>query len=220
MQIGGYEIKPIVLTIPDTKEWVARDEKGLKYFAEQGITDIETIKGIHSHKWGVDGKHIYLLDGRPEQQFLIGQAKVGCFLSLYVVYSCMNVMPDSHFLFLETDCQFESGWKDKLEQALIDVPADFDFLFVGSCCAADKQPAHVKGDVYEFPYRGEAMWDWYPQCGHAMIIAKKVVPKVIERCRDTANPIDVALIRYVFPDSKVYAILPRLAHQGSTELPR
>lgn len=220
MQIGSYFIKPVVVTIPDTKEWVARDEKGLKYFIEQGINDIETIKGIHAHKWGVDGKHIYLLDGRPEEQFLIGQAKVGCFLSMYLVYSVMNVMPYKHFMFLETDNQFEDGWMQELEQALKDVPDDFDFLFVGSCCAEDKQPVHIKGKVYEFPYRGEAYWQFYPQCGNCMIISKKIIPTIIDECRDTANPFDVALIKYVFPKAKVYAILPRLSHQGSTELPR
>ena len=219
MNISGYEIKPIVLTIPDTKEWVARDEKGLKYFAEQGITDIETIKGIHAHRFGLRGTHIYLYDGRANEQFYIGDAKVGCFLSMYLVYSVMNVLPYKHFMFLETDCRFEDGWMKRFEQAMLDVPSDFDFLFASSCCAEDKRPVHIKGEIYHHPFRPESPSEM-PQCGHFLVIAKKCLPFLIDTQRDTASPIDISLIEHAFPKLNIYSILPRLADQGSTELPR
>lgn len=208
------DIKSISLWLPDAPEWIAQKEAAEKYWAEQGIENIYWVAGIHAHKWGIQGTHTYLLDGRPEEQFKIGDKKVGGFLSQYLIYNVMNALPDSHFMFMETDCKFIDGWKEKLNEELKNVPADFDFLFVGSCCAMDKEPVHVKGDVYEFPYRGEAKWTMYPQCGHCYIIAKKAVPHLIATQRDAGNPADVSLIRFAFPKMKVYAILPRLAHQG------
>ncbi len=219
MKFAGYDIKPVVLTLPDTDSWVARDEKGLKYFAEQGIEDIEIIKGIHAHEFGITGTHIYLYDNRPEQQFRIGDAKVGCFLSMYLVYSVMNVMPYSHFAFFETDSRFEEGWKPRFEQAMKDVPEDFDFLFASSCCAEDKEPIHVKGEIYHFPYRPDKK-NYYPQCGHFLVIAKKCLPLLIDTQRDTASPIDISLIQHAFPRLNIYAVLPRLSDQGTTELPK
>jgi len=86
--------------------------------------------------------------------------------------------------------------------------------------AIDKEPVHVKGDVYEYPYRGEEKWNFYPQCGHAYIIAQKAMQTLIDTQRDVASPVDVSLIKYAFPKLKVYAILPRLADQGEkTHLP-
>lgn len=208
------DIKPIALWLPDTQEWMDQRANTEKYFAAVGLDNVYWLAGIHAFKFGIQGTHTYLLDGRPEEQFKIGDKKVGGFLSQYVVYNVMNVMPESHFMFLEGDCKFVDGWKEKLNQALLDVPQDFDFLFVGSCCAADKEPVHVKGDVYEFPYRGEANWQMYPQCGHCYIVAKKCVPFLIQTQRDAGNPADISLIKYAFPSLKVYAILPRLADQG------
>lgn len=219
MKFGSYEIKPIGIYLPDDPDWVIRDNEGKRYFKSQGIEDICWIAGVHAVRWGIQGRHIYLLDQNYSEQFYIGDAKVGSFLSQYVIYSCMNVMPDSHFIFLETDCRFELGWKEKLEQALKDIPSDFDFLFCGHCCTEDKLPIHVKGDLYHFPYRGEAMWQYFPQGAHFMIIAKKCVQHLINTQRDVATPADISLIRHSFKDLNVYAIIPRIANQGNTVLP-
>lgn len=205
--------------LPDEEKWMKEHLEAKEYFASQGL-DVYWVEGIHARKWGIQGRHIYLLDNRPQEQFYIGDGKVGCFLSWYLLYQLMKVMPQSHSMILEGDCKFIDGWKEKLEQALQDVPEDFDFLFVGSCCTQNTDPVHVKGNVYEYPYRGEEKWNWYPQCGHNYIIAKKCVQTLIDTQRDVANPVDVSLIKYAFPKLKVYAILPRLADQGEkTVLP-
>lgn len=211
--ISLENIKPISIYLPDDPAWMQQFERAKEYFASHGL-DTYFVEGIHSQKWGITSKHIYLLDGRPEEQFYISDAKVGGFLSWYLLYHIAKVMPYSHFLFLETDCRFKEGWKEKLNEELLNVPEDFDFLFVGSCCAKDKEPVHVKGDVYEFPYRGEEKWQFYPQCGHCYIIAQKTMQTLINTQRDVANPVDVSLIKYAFPKLKIFAILPRLADQG------
>lgn len=213
------DIKVLSVFLPDDPEWMKEHEQAKEYFASQGL-DVYWVEGIHAKKWGIQGRHIYLLDGRPQEQFYIGDGKVGCFLTWYLLYHLMKAMPYSHYRILESDAKFIDAWKEKLEQALRDVPEDFDFLFVGSCCAMDKEPVHVKGDVYEFTYRGESKWNYYPQCGHDYIISKKCVQTLIDTQRDVANPVDVSLIKYAFPKLKVYAILPRLTDQGTkTTLP-
>ncbi len=214
MEIANLNIKPLCIYLPDEDIWIEEYEQAKKYFPSIGIDDVEWVAGIHAKKFGVQGTHIYLLDGRPEEQFHIGQAKVGGFLSHYMLYCIMNTMKETHFLVLECDAKFVDGWKGKLAQALSDVPPDFDMLFVGSCCAADKEPVHIKGDVYHYPYRGEDKWQFYPQCGHAYIVAKKAIPTFIATQRDTASPVDVSLIKYAFPSLNIYAILPRISDQG------
>ena len=207
------DIKPISIFLPDDPAWMEQYEAAKDYFKSNGL-DVYWVEGIHAERWGLQGRHIYLLDGRPEEQFIIGLKKLGGFLSWYLLYHICKALPYQHYMFLETDCKFKDGWREKLQAEMANVPDDFDFLFVGSCCAEDKEPVHVAGNVYEFPYRGEEKWQYYPQCGHCYIIARKCLQLLIETQRDTANPVDVSLIRYAFPKLKIYAILPRLADQG------
>lgn len=217
--INLSEIKPVSVFLPDEKSWMEKSDLAKEYFASQGL-DVYWVEGIHAQKWGIQGRHIYLLDGRPEEQFYFGDKNVGIFLTWYMLFQICKVMPQTHYMIMEMDCRFKEGWKEKLEQALKDIPEDFDFLFVGSCCAEDKEPVHVAGDLYEFPWRGEEKWQYYPQCGHCYIIAQKAMQHLINTNRDVANPMDISLIRYSFPQLKVYAILPRLANQGETEIPK
>lgn len=214
MKIAHLDIKPILVYLPDTQQWVERWEQAKIHFTEHGIEDIYHLAGVHAPKWGIRGTHIYLLDGRPEEQFYVGDANVGNFLSQYCAFIAMDAMDHSYYLYLEDDCRFEEGWKPKLEQAIIDAGDDWDIMYVGSCCAVDKEPVHVKGDVYEFFYRGEEKWNWYPMCTHCYIINKRCVKHLIATNRDVANSTDISMIRYSYPSLRVLAILPRLAGQG------
>lgn len=216
MKIGKYEIQPIAPYLPDEPKWVERDNKAKEYFAQEGITDVHWVPGIHAEAFGIAGTHIYLLDNRPEEKHMIGPHKVAGYLTNYMMYAVMDAMPSPYFMYLETDCRFKEGWREGVEKALEDIPEDFDYLFVGSCCAKDKQPILVKDNLYHFPYRGINKWYYYPVCAHCMIIAKKAVPTILATQRDCANPADIGIMRYAFPKLKVYAILPRLADQGPT----
>lgn len=207
--ISLSDIKPLMIYLPDCKSWMEKHLERRKYFQDQGIENIKYVAGIHAQKWGLLGKHIYLRDGRPEEQFYIGDKKVGSYLSWYILFCMMDVMPDSHYWLIEDDCIFIEGWKEKLQQALQDVPDDFDFLFVGSCCTEGREQQHIKGDIWEVKY---------PQCGHCYIISKKCIPFLIETSRDPGEPIDVSLYYNSFPHLKVYTILPRLADQIDTNL--
>lgn len=207
-------IKPMCIFLPDDPQWMQEHERAKSYFAEQGIEDIYWVEGIHAAKWGIQGRHIYLLDGRPQEQFYIGDNKVGTFLSWYLLYHLGRAMDYSHYFILESDAKFVEGWKEKLDKALQIIPADFDFLFVGSCCTEGKEPVEIGENLFEYPYRGEEKWNYYPQCGHAYIIAKKAMQTLIDTQRDVANPVDISLIKYAFPKLRIFAILPRLADQG------
>lgn len=218
MKIGNYDIKPIMIYLPDTPEWMARYEKGKKHMEEQGIEDVFYLCGIH-HKFGVAGRHIYLADGRPEEQYYIGDGKVCGNLTQYMSFVVMDALPYTHFWSAEDDLRLPPDWKPRMEQALKDVPEDFDILFAASCCTEGKGAVHVKGEVYEFPYQGAERWNFYPQCSHSLIIAKKCVPYLIQTNRNVANPSDVSLVLNSFPKLKVYAILPRVGEQENTYLP-
>lgn len=224
------KIMPILLMLPDTREWLGRFSNGNQHLFENNIYPF-IVPGVHAGKWGIKGTRFYLRDtwGRikhandgkmpdapPEElinPYYMGDGKVGGYLSHYILYNVMAAMNYDYFMVLEDDCRFEDGWRDKLERALKDVPADFDFLFVGSSDAANKEPVNIKGDVWHFPHR-EGKPDFYPQTGFCYIVAKKALPVLLATQRDPSDPVDVSLIYKAFPYLNIYAILPRLANQG------
>ncbi len=198
----------LVISLPN--EYPKKHAQCVEYFKSQGLEPIY-LNGFHGEQFGLKCEHPYNRDRSKweEGNFFIGHKYTGVFLSHYLAWSCA-LMLDEHTMICEDDVRFEDDWRDKLEQALKDVPPDYDFLFIGSCCVKDKSPVKIKGDVYEARY---------PQCLHCYIVAKKAIPFLLSSNRDCYAPIDVSLILNSFPFLKVYTLIPRLASQLNTEIP-
>lgn len=201
-------MRTLCITLPEKP---LKTEAAKKHFEEAGLTNVEYMFGINAEVAGLQAEHPYNVDRTPaEGDFHMGYHPTGVFLSHYMAWSAIKHMPDAHVLILEDDAKFEEGWKLKFEKAMQDVPADFDFLFIGSCCCNGKRTRLVKGDVYKVDY---------PACLHAYVIAKKCIDKVLLTQRDVYGPIDLTLTFHTFPHLKVYTVLPRLASQFNTEIP-
>jgi|SRR6185295_11307288 len=184
-----------------------------QHFAEIGM-EVEFYEGINAQKMGVKCDRPYMRDRvEGDELFFGGYHVTGIFLSHYSLWSALTLMPQEHTLILEIDAHFNPDWKQRLEQAMRDVPPDFDWLFVGSCCAGKMESNYdrnVKGDIYEVKW---------PMCMHAYVVAKKALPHLLKTSRDCYCPIDISTKLYSFPEMKVYTLLPRLANQRNTEIP-
>jgi hypothetical protein len=203
------KIQPIAIHLYED-EWPKWCAEADEYFKSQGLNNVYWMSGIHGEKFGIKAARPYLRDN-PEQNWHLGAHTVAGFLSGYMIYVVAYSHPEwKYIMFMEEDCIFRDGWKENLEQALKDVPEDFDILYVGHCCTQGREATHIKGNVYEVKY---------PLCGHCYIIARKALPVLIENCRDACIPLDVLLFDYVHEKLKVYTIMPRLADQHGTELP-
>lgn len=172
----------------------------------------------------------------------MGPQPVGCWLSHYMLWSCLlrvNADPadaaklsrDDHFLVLEVDAKLCDDFPARLKQAIADAPLDFDFLYIGSCCIADREisPAN-SGDaklveIFESPriagpdtppgvYACKQML-----CTHGYVIARRCLPLVLRTLRRIWAPVDIQLTMEVFPQLKTYVVLPRMIEQFDTDLP-
>lgn len=215
MIIAGYDIQPIMLYLPDTEPWRTRYEEGKKHFTEQGIYDIKTVYGIYGQGFGIMGTHLYEHDN-PGGKHQIGVARTAGFLSMYCVYNVENHLPNSHFMYLEDDSRFKEGWKQVVTEAMEDIPKDFDFLFVGSCCADGIKKEKVGRNLYKFSYH-EGTYMNYALCGNCYIISKKAVKTVLETQRDAFVNADINLAVNTFKYLKVFAVLPRPVEQMNNE---
>lgn len=213
MQIGPLKVQPMLLYLPDVDSFVDRWHNAKKHFSESGIENLIEVAGVHGVQWGIDGVRTYDRDN-PGQQYRIGPGYTSQFISVYIMYVIAGVLPSPHFLFLECDARLKPDFLYHLGKELENVPEDFDFLFVGSCCLEGKLHKHVKGNVYELtPETG------YANCGHCFIVARKAVPYIIKTQCDTYAPSDINMALHTFPNLKVFAISPRLSDQFNNTLP-
>jgi hypothetical protein len=184
------------------------EAKARAHFAERGLDDVLYFYGIHAKTAGLQTIHNYDVD-HPGTDHNIGPHGVGIYVSFRAMWSAMLLMPEDHFFVVEHDVELAPDWKARYEQALLDVPADFDVLFIGSCCCTGKKSRHIQGEIHEVRY---------PFCNHACVIAKKALPVFMEKCRKCWAPIDIQLAFEAFPSLNVYTLLPSAAGQFNTVL--
>ena len=123
-------MKTFCIVLPESPE---RTAKARAHFASVGLENVTFFDGIHAEKFGLKTVFPYERDN-PGSGFNMGFKCVGIWLSHYMLWGALNLLSDSHFLVLESDACFPSDWQDRFAQTIIDVPADFDMLYVGSCC--------------------------------------------------------------------------------------
>jgi hypothetical protein len=199
-------MKTLCLTLHETP---GREAAARKHFADCGI-EAEFVYGFHAGTCGLRTVNEYNVD-HPNEHYNIGPHGVGIWTSMIMMYQIMNQLPDEHIFLLEHDAQFDADWKPRFDQAMKDVPPNFDFLFMGHCCVAgDPFKRRVQGQVWEVKR---------PFCNHACVIAKKCLPFVIKTLKEKCwAPVDIQLLSEVFPTLNVYAVVPRLAGQFDTHL--
>lgn len=202
------KFQPICLYLTEEQRWFDRRARAEKYFAEHGL-DVWWVRGIHAVKSGLLCSKIYVRDyANIYSGASILPKTLGVNLSTYSMYAIMNTHPEIDWFFVcEDDVMFVDGWKDKLNEALKDVPDDADMIYVGHCCTS------VEQGISDKVFKGRCL------CGHAYLVRQKSVQGIIDRLGHLENPIDVELYDYVMPHLNVYMINPRLATQIDTYLP-
>lgn len=200
-------IRNFCITLPESPQ---RREAAHKHFEEKGLRDVTFFDGIHAEKFGLATEHTYDRDN-PGTNFRMGYKCTGIWLSHYMLWGALNLLWDSHFHCFEDDVLIPDNWKERLDQALRDVPEDFDGLYTGSCCCKGQQMKHVKGDIYEVPM---------PLCTHAILWSKKALPVLLETNRKCYGPIDIQITLHSIPmmKGKVYTVLPRIFEQFNTHI--
>jgi len=181
-------------------------EAAVKHFMERNI-EVNFINGIHAETFGILAWRPYRKDN-PKAGFVIKMAAVGLALTHHMIWQICQYHHDDMWMVLEADCEFCENWKERLDQALIDAPEDWQIILVGSCNCSDKPQTHIKGDVFKVEY---------PFCTHAYIFRESALEELL-KIRDSATNIDISLADRVYPVLKTYTILPRICGQRTQAL--
>ena len=177
-------------------------------FKREGIS-AESSAPVMAESLGLDTRYNYQID-RPGNNWSIGPKPVGIVLAHFSAWNSCAI--DSHagpYMIFEDDVQLCHEFKNKVEDALRPLPADWDYLFLGSCCTPGKLEGGPGSGVFDVRY---------PMCAHAYMISKVMAKYLIDSFKRCWAPMDVLLALEVLHGRKVYTSWPNLAWQTGTQL--
>jgi len=194
-----------LITVRGREDVYLRTEAHLK---EIGL-EYEKFHGINGEIAGLSCTNSHKL---PDGNFYTPTPKqVSLCINHWMLWSRIlseSFDPSENSLILEDDVRFVDGWEAKWEQAMEDVPDDWDMLYLGSCFARLHGATQVKGLIW----RAEV-----PNCTHAYLVRHKALPRLVEACERVYTNIDWAIAEQVGKELNVFAVLPRIAHQHNME---
>lgn len=189
------------ITIRDSPRWdVARvhlDSVGIK---------AEKFLAFHGEGSGLDRVEV----SPNDPDWKTGGKSLGSYLSHYMLWSALLVSSEESAFILEDDAEFDPDWQPRLESAMQVLPADWDLVFAGHCCAEGRPVKPVGNNLWEIQW---------PLCLHAYFVRRKALPVLLEQTQHIKHALDVQLFYGPLKDLRVYTILPRLAGQRNTVLP-
>lgn len=199
-------MRAICISLPERPE---RIERARAHFADRGLTDVEFLYGINGPVAGLATWHMYEVHN-PGGGFRIGPKPTGCWLSHYMAWSCVTIMPDDACLILEDDAELDVDFMDKFAQAMRDVPSDYAIFHLGSCCLGSADKRHVAGSVHECKAQ---------ECLHAYVLRRSGAEYLVRTMRKCWGPVDSQLVVECYPHMRTYAVVPRIAAQFDTVIP-
>ena len=207
-------MKTVCVTLTDRKygKHGSHADHMKTHFTECGL-DVLLFYGIHAERIGVNSVVTSLVIGEsdPDRTHSIGMMSTGCWLSHRALWAALLLLPDDEFLVIEDDARFQPNWRARFDAALRDVPADWDMLYVGSCCVSNAA-VRVKGEVFK---------NGTPQCTHAYCVRKKALLPLCEMAdrEGVRKPVDTMLAHHARAPLKIYTVLPRIVDQYDAVLP-
>lgn len=139
-------------------------------------------------------------------------------MSHHLLYK--NILEEGHetALILEDDCLFLEGYKEVVEQAMKDIPEDWDMLYLGQANydsikiaqSPELKTKAIKENISGRLYKASRCW-----LTHAYVVRKKALPKLIEGTQVLYASID-GVLADLQENLNVYAIYPNIVKQDGT----
>jgi GR25 family glycosyltransferase involved in LPS biosynthesis len=199
-------MNPIVITLRGS----TRTEVCAKRLREAGLEKFRFFHGFDGPKSGLQATILYGEDD-PNNPQKMHPKHIGCTMSHIMLWTALELDESDadYWMIFEDDILLRDGWREKVEQALRDVPSDWDIIFAGSCCAEGRVEEKV----------GENLFRCHPLCNHFYIVRRKALKTLLETNTEIYAPIDLQVYFKSRKFLNSYSILPRVADQFETEIP-
>jgi GR25 family glycosyltransferase involved in LPS biosynthesis len=190
MILTDYFDKTFCINLDSRKD---RWKEAQKEFKKHSL-NVERVPGIEGSKMN--------LDFPPE----IKEGAVGCALSQLFCLKYAKQLNLNKFLLLEDDIEFDSDVNNLFSQYILEVPSDWDMLYLGG--------QHFHGmnlqQVSEHVFKCE-----YTLCAHSVAINSTVFDRFIDNLINITKPCDVHYAE-AHKEINAYVIIPHLTWQRNS----
>lgn len=190
--------------------------------------DIEPIwfKGVNGNREDITQTDLYK---RYINSSYAPRSAIGCALSHIKAWEDFVKRDDKneeYLMIFEDDVVLEENFKNGVEKALENVPADYDILYLGCFgCIADKHPVYEVSTMLYGKNKRHGIVNQYiaiPEVSyatHAYIISKQGANRLLSLMKGKVDDhIDMLLSSYAASEKiNTYVTTPRLAFQTSTD---
>ena len=175
-------------------------ERGIaatQHFRDRGL-EVEVFPGIHGRTFGLSAVNFV------GTNYPMSPGQIGCLLSHYMLWQTLSYLPDEEILILEDDAWFEEDFREQFHQAYRDLPADWQFVFVGGVAMEGKPIEKITDRVGIMRY----------PCGtHAYLVKRDLLSFLLETNHEARLPVDLQLMDNSLPTLKCYTFTPSLVKQ-------
>ena len=164
------------------KRLTDRKEELLKNLKDQNIKNYTFIEDYDKDNWDISElKKIFphVFGKTPSGKFL-NHPEISLLLKHYHIILDLYNSDNSYALVLEDDVVFCDNFLDELKNCFVDLPDDWDLVWVGTCC--DLHSKYVPGKKI-YPEKSS-------RCTHAYMISKKCSEKIINHLDEITEAID------------------------------
>lgn len=168
----------------------------------------EVFYGLDGEVTGLETKHTYELDN-PGTGYKIGPKTVSMYLGHMMVWKACEFLNGDAFMIMEDDARFTPDWKAHFDFAIPALPANWDLLYLGSCCVQGTNPKQISGHLHKVTHA---------LCTHCYAIRKKAIPTLVDACEKVYAGVDIAMSLHAIPKLNTFAFLPRIVDQFQTEI--
>ena len=178
-------------------------------FRPYGITPT-LVRGIDGAKAALKPTlELHHNDGYP---YFICAHHIGIILSHLMLWNHLLTARVPAAMIVQDDVKLCENFLSRFEEAYAELPGDWEYAWVGHCCAADRPAFQIT------PHIWDVRW---PMCDHCHLVKLSGLEKMFEPMVEFRAPLDIGIIDNVFAKGLVkgYTFKPRLALQHDTFLP-
>jgi GR25 family glycosyltransferase involved in LPS biosynthesis len=166
--------------------------------------------GIDARKWGV--KTSIKMKDHLGEPYYIAPTVCGCTLSHWMLWNHLITSKVREAIIVEDDVKLCLNFQDEFSKSYAELPPDWEFTFVGCCCADGRMAYPITERVWNIQW---------PMCTHCYLVKLAALEKLLEPMAELRTPVDIALIENVFQKGIVrpHTMRPNLALQYDTYIP-
>lgn len=185
-----------------------RAQRTLEEFRPYGVEPV-LFRGIDNKKWTLKTTtEMHHDEGFP---YFIDWRATGCYLSHWMLWNHLYLSKVNEVMIVEDDVRLCVNFAQEFARSYAELPSDWQYAFVGSCCAGGRPTTPVSSRVFD------VRW---PMCTHCYLLKFSSLEPLLDNMAECRAPVDIAIHGNVFAKGlvKAYTFLPRLADQHETVL--